>query len=529
MNKRRFQALVMVCVMTVSIILSGCNNSGKKKGKKRTAEQHAAAMLDDVCAYIKSAKIEKIEKMLSGRSKWAGTLENYRESEVKDVFEAARKRIDYSIEDVEADEKEGEGEALIVFTYFDTKDFRKQITHDSTNRELVKAIEGAKEERIEVEVELVYDDDWLIEGESFDDISEALFAFIEDLGMDTVPAPTAPHTSKAQPLPDTYCAWYDTNFDEVEAYHQTTDRIRLMLSFWDPVPKQTLTYEFEDYDGNITEGSIDIDDGENMVYIDWYPTYQIPVGWISCTIYDAGGTLVTVACVEIIDDNLPLPVRYFINKTKMVDENGVPVHGYHESDKSLQATVEIDKFDGVQITYALVDGSGVGRDDKELYRNTVTPTSTMVELPMTDLSNPGPGEYTLIIYDMDGSVKRYFTFEIIKDGEEFELDDTKAYVRNDCFTWEENGTFTYIYKIPADAKKIRYYAYTNDYYLYMQFTYKVEDGSGTVLDEGITDIVTDNEAVVDIDVSSLVKGPLKVTIYNPDGTVLAENSIEEEN
>ena len=528
MNKRRFQALVMVCVMTVSIILSGCNNSGKKKGKKRTAEQHAAAMLDDVCAYIKSAKIEKIEKMLSGRSKWAGTLENYRESEVKDVFEAARKRIDYSIEDVEADEKEGEGEALIVFTYFDTKDFRKQITHDSTNRELVKAIEGAKEEKIEVEVELVYDDDWLIEGESFDDISEALFAFVEDLGMDTVPAPTTTETTSLPSLADNYYSWLDENFNEVDGYHQSEEHIRLMLCIYGTVVKQTLTYEFEDYDDNISSGSIEVQDNESVIYIDWDPGYKMPVGWISCTIYDESGSLVTVACVEIIDDEQPLPMIFYFYTCKMVDETGNPVPGYHASDKNMQAYVELDQYEGVEITYALVEGDGYASNPKELYRNTVTATSTRVKLPFTDFENPGPGEYTVIFYDMRGSEMRTLPFTIIEDGKEFEMDDTKAATHYDCFSWEEER-FRYIDKIPADAKTIVYSAYTEDYYQYMQFTYKIEDGSGTVLAEGTANIVTGYEIRIEIDVTGLVKSPLKVTVYNPDGSVLIENSIEEEN
>lgn len=529
MNKRRFQALVMTTVMIVSIILSGCNNSGKKNKKKRSPEQRATAMLDDVCAYIKSAKYEKIEDMISGRSKWAGTLENYRDSEVKDVFEAARKRIKYSIEDVKADEDDGEGEAVIVFTYFDTKDFRKEITHDSTAREIVKAIEGAKDKKIEVEVELVYDDDWMIEGESFDEISVALFDFIEDLGMDTIPAPTTSQTSKIPAVQESYYAWYDLNFDEVDAFHQTTDRIRLMICFWDPAQKQTLTYEFEDYEGNMCEGSVDIEDGDTSVYIDWYPAYTIPVGWISCTVYDGSGNLVTVACVEIIDDNEPLPVKFFVDDCKLVDENGIPVPGYHESDKFLQAYISIDKFEDVKITYALFEGDGIGSDSKEIYRNTVTPTSNSVDLPMTDLPNPGPGMYTLIVYDMSGSEKRYLTFDILADSEEFEMDVTRAISYYDCFTWEEDDRFKYIDEIPADAKKIRYYAYTQDYYLYVQFTYKVVDGAGNVLGEGISNIVTDDEVMVEIDLSSLVKGPVTITVYNPDGSVLSQKSIEEEN
>ena len=529
MNKRRFQALVMTSVMIVSIILSGCNNSGKKSGKKSRAEKDATAMLDDVCAYIKSAKYDKIERLIDGRSKWLGTLENYAQAEVKGIFEAARKRIDYSIEDVVADEDEGEGEAVLVFSYFDTKDMRKKISSDSTDKKIIEAIKEANDKEIEVEVEIVYDDDeWLIDGGSFDEVSKELFSFIEDLDMDTVPAPTTEKTTTPKELVVNYEAWNDEDYLEVEGYHQSTDLVRLTLSFWDPCPKQTFTYEFEDEQGNITQGSIDVDDDTYIVHIDWNPGYKLPVGWIACTVYAEDGTLLTVACVQIYDDNEQLPVKFYCYECEMTDEAGIPVPGYHASDTALSAYVRINEFKGVEITYALVEGNGYSSNAKELYRNTVAATANRVDLTFTDLANPGPGEYALIVYDMVGSETWTLNFDILNDNEEFKMDADRAVTYYDYFTWEEEE-YRYIDEIPVDARKICFYAETEDYYQYMQFTYKAEDADGNVLGEGYTTIVTGYELRVEIDVSALVKGPLKISVFNPDGSLLIEKTIEEEN
>lgn len=531
MNKRRFQALVMTSVTIVSIILSGCNNSGKKSGKKNRAEKDAAAMLDDVCAYIKSAKYDKIERLIDGRSKWLGTLENYAQAEVKGIFEAARKRIDYSIEDVVADEDEGEGEAVLVFSYFDTKDMRKKISSDSTDKKIIEAIKEAKDQEIEVEVEIVYDDDeWLIDGDSFDEVSKELFSFIEDLDMDTVPEPTTEKTTTPQELVVSYESWNDEDYYEVEGYHQSTDLVRLTLSFWDPCPKQTFTYEFEDEQGNITEGSIDVDDDTYIVHIDWNPAYKLPIGWISCTVYAEDGTLLTVACAQIYDDNEKLPVKFYCYKCEMTDENGIPVPGYHASDKTIQAFIQLDKGydEGIEVTYALVEGNGYVNNAKELYRNTISTTGYRIDLPFTDFENPGPGEYAIIIYDMTGSEVWTMSFDIVEDDVEFQMDSDRATSYYDYFTVEDE-VFRYIDKIPVDAKTIYYYVETEDYYQYMQFSFKAEDADGNVLCEGYSNIVTGSELVIGIDVTQLVKGPLKISVFNPDGSLLIEKTIEEEN
>ena len=527
MNKRNFQALVMTCVMITSVMLSGCNNSGKKSGKKSKAEKDVTALLDDVCAYIKSAKSSKLERLIDGRSKWVGALEDYSEAEVKDVFEAARKRIDYSIEDVKADDEEGE--ALIVFSYFDTKDCKKSIDRDSTNKEIAKAVADAKDEEIEVEVEVVYDDEeWLIDADSFDEICETLFGFIDDLDMETVPPPTTTKATTQQVLSESYYSWYDDSFHEVEAYHQSTDYIRLMLCFWDYVQQpQTLTYEYEDYSGIITSGSVDVEDGDSLVYIDWEPDYKLPVGWISCTVYDGSGNLITVACVEIIDDNEKLPVKFYCYSCEMTDENGIPVPGYHVSDKTVQAMAELDTYQDVELTYALFQGDPYGASTNELYRNTIFPTSEHVDLAFDGVEITEAGEYSLIVYDMRGDEIWDLYFDVLADGKEFEMDADKATSYYDCFTKEEGG-FRYIDKIPKDANAIIYYVYLEGYVQYMQFTWKAEDGNGKTLCEGYSNVVTGDELKIDIDVSELTKGPLKVTVYNPDGSVLVERTIEEE-
>ena len=100
--------------------------------------------------------------MVDGKSDELETLKGYRDSEIKDLLEASRKRISSSVENVTADEKKEEGEATIVFTYFDVDDVTKTVDEDSSIRDAKKAIEDAKEIELEYDVELTLEKDWMI-------------------------------------------------------------------------------------------------------------------------------------------------------------------------------------------------------------------------------------------------------------------------------------------------------------------------------------------------------------------------------
>ena len=65
------------------------------------------------------------------------------------------------------------------------------------------------------------------------------------------------------------------------------------------------------------------------------------------------------------------------------------------------------------------------------------------------------------------------------------------------------------------------------YYNYMEFTYTVTDGSGKTIDEGSASIInSDRTEYFRIDLSKMKSGPVTITVLNPNGTTLLENSIE---
>ena len=145
MSRFRFPALALSCVVFFSAFSCGCKS---KKSKKTTEEtRRATALVDDFCAYFKSGKYDKIDKLIGGTSKEFKKLKECNDSGAKDVLEAARKRISYKIGNVTV--SDDEGEAVVLFSYFDAEKVRKSITDDSSLSEIKGLVENAKEKEME--------------------------------------------------------------------------------------------------------------------------------------------------------------------------------------------------------------------------------------------------------------------------------------------------------------------------------------------------------------------------------------------
>ena len=56
--------------------------------------------MDDFCAYFKSGKYDKMDKLVDGSSKELERLKDISNSEAKELLDAARKRISYTVSDV---------------------------------------------------------------------------------------------------------------------------------------------------------------------------------------------------------------------------------------------------------------------------------------------------------------------------------------------------------------------------------------------------------------------------------------------
>ena len=526
MNKVRFQAALMAAVMMMSMLLGGCGSSKKKKAVKGAAK-NAEAMLDDFCAYIKSGKYDKIDKMVDGKSDELETLKGYRDSEIKDLLEASRKRISFSVENVTADEKKEEGEATIVFTYFDVDDVTKTVDEDSSIRDAKKAIEDAKEIELEYDVELTLEKDWMITSSSVDTIVEDMFSFLEDLHFETQPTKA---TTRKTPLTEFSTAWYDDKFNEVQGYHQSTDFIRLIVTFWENCYDETITYEFYDGSTLLYSGSVVATNGVDYVYCDFEPNGNLPVDWISCDVYDSNHTLITVACVRIYGDDEVIPMPIYALGCDMIDKDGNVVPGYHEGDETISARVTLSESqDDAYLNYEYHRRDSTTYSDELMYQGSATMTSEKVILPFYGTDAATAGDYYVIVYDMEYNQLWETEFKIIPKDTEFEMDSQNVDIWYTYWADAASGDLLIsVDNIPKGATAITYVFEANDYYNYMCLTYEVSDGTGKKIQEGTCSIVHNYEGSILVDLSNMNGGPLEMKLYAPSGDLVRTDTIEEE-
>ena len=521
MRRVRLQALALSCVMVFSLFSSGCG-SKKKSGKDSKEYRQAEAMLDDFCAYFKRGKYDKLDKMIDGTSKELATLKEFQDSAAKDLLEAANNRIIYQIGDIKIDGDEAEADLTI--TYFDAKDLAKKIDSDSSYREIKSAINAAEEDEFQFTCDLTYDDDWMIDSGSVDEIAKELFSFLSRIGIE---APPTPVPTRAQTLTEFSSYWYDEDFNTVLAYNQSAKLIRFMVTFWEPCYGETITYEYSDANGNTFTETVIVDNGDDFVYCDWRPTNKIAPGWIACTVYDTNMTIITVGCIEIYEDGRTIPEQIYILGSHMIDKDGIAVPGYHQGDTYIAAETQIDHAaPGTMLSYTYYKKTG-SLVDEAIGEGAIDASSTRLILPLENTKDLEPGDYYIVIYDAQSAQIWQSDFEILYSGKEFtpDMPSTKYYVDG----WSmQYMIYDVQYEIPKGTQKIYYYFETLDYVIYMPFTYELTDGKGKKIKEGPCTMVYSDESWIEIDIPSKINGSLTIKIFNPDGTLLRESTIQEE-
>ncbi|MBO4688207.1 MAG: hypothetical protein J5636_06810 [Clostridiales bacterium] len=526
MSKKRWLALAMTGAILMSMFLGGCKTSDKETKKKSKGEdKKAEEMLDDFCAYLKSGKYDKLDKLIDGKSKGLTTLKGFEDSEAKDVHTAARKRLSYSIESVTTDEKKESGEAIVVLTYFDVKDLKKKISDDATSKDIVRAIDDAKDLELEFEVDLVLDDDWLIDAGSVDQIVEELYSFMEDLNLEVEPTT---ETTYVKNLSEFSSSWYDDSYNQVEGYHQSTGFIRYMVILWECCYGETVTFEFEGNTGILYSGSYTVDGGDDTIFCDWYPTSKLDTGYIACTVYDASGRIISVGCINIYGDDEKIPVTsVYIYSVKMIDAEGNVVPGYHVGDTYIGTKLELGNYgQEVEIIYEFSMYNSRG-SRIILNEGTIVSDGETGLIEWKDITDPlEPGNYELNLYNVNNEYIWYASFSIVEEGESFPCDTDSAEEYYSVWTYDPDSwdDLTTLYSTDTEV----YFMFeTYGYYNYMEFTYKVTDGSGKTIAEGTETIINnDRTDYFRIDLSEMSGGPVTITVLNPDGSQLLENSIE---
>ena len=462
MRKTRFQALTMVVIMLFTMMAAGCKKSDNKTKKGKGEAKKAEAMLDDFCAYLKNGKYEKLEKLVDGNSSEVKKAKDLMKSEVDDIFAAARKRISFSIENVSLDKDETEGTAELVFDYFRTKDVIREVSSTATERDYRLAVEGAKEEEVRIEVELIRDDNWLITEASTDKVFTALFSFLEDLNLDVAPT-TIPEPTRA-PVEIYHTCWYDEDMNEVVGYRESSTFIRYAAFAWDTFyGGDTYSYEFEDEAGNsLYKGEVTADNGANVIYCDWEPTSKLPVGYLACYIYESSGKLLAGECVKVYGDDEPMPREYYASNYYFVGPEGEVVPGYHVGDEYIALKMELYDYTDppFEVYYEYVkDPNDYSYGEDVVYAGFATVASDSVLFPWENLPELEAGEYECRVYSIWDYPEYYCKFSVIPEGEEFAYDVNAAEAYFGDFCDDPDGWS--IYEISKSTETIYYVVYVD--------------------------------------------------------------------
>ena len=526
MRKTRFQALTMVVVMLFTMMAAGCKNSDKNTKKQKGETKKAEAMLDDFCAYLKNGKYEKLERLVDGKSSEVEKAKGFMKSDVEDIFAAARKRISFSIENVSLDKDETEGTAELVFDYFRTKDVIREVSSTATERDYRLAVEGAKEEEVRVEVELVREDNWLISEDSTDKVFTALFSFLEDLNLEVV-ATTQPEPTRA-PVEISYTTWYDEDLNEAVGYRESATFVRFGAFTWDSFPGETFSYEFEDENGNLLyKGEYTAANGTDVIYCDWEPTQKIPGEYIACYIYDSEGSMITGGCANIYGDDEPMPREFYASNYYFIGPEGELVAGYHVGDEYIALKMELYEYKdpSFEVYYEIVkDPYDFSNGETVVFSGYATVDSEIMIFPWENITELEAGDYECRVYSVWEYPAYYCPFKVLPEGEEFTYDTEKAEAYYGDFYEEKNGW--YIYDVPQSTEKIFYSFYVDQQYCLMGYSYKLTDSKGKVLDEGTQEVYYQAEVWLELNMKGAETGTMKLEVFNPDGSLLISGTIE---
>ncbi|MBP5416627.1 MAG: hypothetical protein J6Y58_03785 [Clostridiales bacterium] len=532
MSRHRLPVLAITCVMFFSIFSCGCKS---KKTKKTTDEtRRATALLDDFCAYLKSGKFDKMDKLIDGSSKEINTLKAYTSSDAKDILETARKRMSYEVSDVKVSGESGE--ARLSFHYFDVEAVSGKISDDSTSRDIKNLISEASEKELEFTCALSNKDAWYIDAQSADEVAGTLFSFMKHTRIKPEdPSPTkgpGPGTSTTTTVPASYPLiemwgeWYDRDYNNAYGYHESDTFVRYMVSFIGSFYDEEVTYEFTDAAGNTYKDTAVMDDGDNYVYCEYEPKAKLPVGTLTCIVYDAEQNCVSTGSIEIFPDGQTIPRPMYVFDFHMIDQNGDHVPGYEKNTNYIAAFISLDHLEpDTVLTYQINRLENSGREVR-VFDGSVKPDGLTAVLPWEGVSNVEPGEYGIVVSAGDQVLYAY-SFTVLADGQKFTVDSPEAELFRDAWC-EEANTYEVIDSISKKAHYVYYHFVTIEYYTYMEFSYEVLDGSGNKYKEGKAVLTNSDTVEINIPLDSDYKGKLTIKVYNPSGNLLCESSIEQE-
>ena len=528
MRKRGTWVRCTAFILLFSVMLGGCRSKTKGTKLEKTDSQRAEAMLDDFCAYLKIGKFERISKMVSGTSNEVEKAKGYARSEVASGFEAAIRRIEYKIRDVEADATAKTGTARLILTYFDTSALQGKSAADLKN-----AVDKAESKNLEFHVKLSYEEEWLMDKESADEVLHGLFAFFEDLGLKTE-ATEATTTQVLPPYRVYREAWYDATFNEVTVVHESQTHIYFFVTTWDYYNNATMKYEFLDGNGNMMgTGQETMGVSDDLIECELNIDGKFPIGTVVCRVYGPDGKMFTESSLRIVSDDTNLSNEFGIVSIGLIDEVGTLLPGYTTDNMYMHMSVICSQpISEINLNYEIYTGvdyvSGKEPFYSASYATICSAPQTVFDIPLNQLDelNLDKGNYVLLVKDSMNMPFMDLHFQIIKPGETFANDQKTGTLKESYWATTDLMPVT-LDVIKKGTVEVQFCFVTEEDFLCMQFPYKVTASDGTVIAEG-TALLLNREMTgrIPVKLPEDFSGELTCTVQNPDGSELVTSKIE---
>lgn len=162
---------IMALALSGTMLLTSCSLVGSKKDKKKTdLNEDIVEVVEGYFSNLAKMKFDKVADVAED-TMWT---ELNPTSDEEDVLEAFLKKVEIEVTEAEGDEDDEEGSATFTMTYVDLDEIVDDLDDDADADDLIDAISDKKAPTAEeeIEIDLVYDDDWMIKDDS--DIFETL-------------------------------------------------------------------------------------------------------------------------------------------------------------------------------------------------------------------------------------------------------------------------------------------------------------------------------------------------------------------
>ena len=381
-------------ILLLSGVLLGC----KKRPADSTPDAVSVAQkkirntLDDLFAYIKIGRTEKISSYCEDEEAVEKVISPITESRAKGAFPVCGERI--SLKEVTIDTDGTKADVGISVSFYDTKDIldkAREAGGFSDEKALLEAIRKAPEVTSPIALSMNLNGDWKIRPDSMTAFLSDLYGFLLEPDILAEEAPTEPKQKEVSlSVYDAY--WVDGNKNETIAYYESASTVCLYAYTWNTYSNVNVEYQYEDEEGNLLySNSFLMKSNTDWIACSWKPGKTLDPGQIRIRLFSPSGEEFFTKTVLICKDSekLPFPVTWIDGGT-WLDEAGTKVEFYPADATHIEFSIQAMKFYGdMDLLYTFTDGNGKVLYKGKIYIDEKTDTFTF-SFTRTPLPTPTP-------------------------------------------------------------------------------------------------------------------------------------------